>query len=160
MWRRIDIWIDLIWSEKNENHLIDEGTKNICFWTTLFTKLHFNSLYYSRREVDDDLADEVEAIRLAADLNSRRLLAEQRKEAGGGGGSLSRTRIRALLDKQRTQRVNSSHYIISIYKVVIFVCLIVCLIITQEPLDRFASNFDWGTRKTHGNVLGFEFLSF
>lgn len=71
--------------------------------------MHFNYVYNSRREADDDLADEVEAIRLAADLNSRRLLAEQRKEAGGGGGSLSRTRIRALLDKQRTQRVNSSH---------------------------------------------------
>ena len=36
-----------------------------------------------------------------------------------------------------------------IYKVVISVCLI----ITWEPLDRFASNFDWGTRETHGNVL-------
>ncbi len=71
--------------------------------------MHFNYVYNSRREADDDLADEVEAIRLAADLNSRRLLAEQRKEAGVGGGSLSRTRIRALLDKQRTQRVNSSH---------------------------------------------------
>ena len=28
-----------------------------------------------------------------------------------------------------------------------------CLIITQKPLDRLASNFDWGTRETHGNVL-------
>ena len=27
------------------------------------------------------------------------------------------------------------------------------LIITQKPLDRFASNFDWGTRETHRNVL-------
>ena len=59
-------------------------------------------LHLSRREVDDDLADEVEAIRLAADFNSRRLLAEQR---GGDGGSSSRSRIRAVLDKQRTQRV-------------------------------------------------------
>ena len=56
--------------------------------------------------MDDDLADEVEAIRLEADLNSRRLLAEQKKEDVGGGGSASRTRIRALLDKQRAQRVN------------------------------------------------------
>jgi len=32
----------------------------------------------------------------------------------------------------------------SIYKVVISVCLFVCPIITQEPLNRFASNFDWG----------------
>jgi len=28
----------------------------------------------------------------------------------------------------------------------------VCPIITQEPLDRFASNFDWKTRKNHGNL--------
>ena len=52
----------------------------------------------------------------------------------------------------------SSHMVqIYIYKAVIsvflFACLFVCPIITQKPLDRFASNFDWGTRKTHGNVL-------
>ena len=46
---------------------------------------------------------------------------------------------------------------IYIYKVLIsFVCLSFCLfifpIITQEPVARFASNFDWGTRETHGNV--------
>ena len=34
-----------------------------------------------------------------------------------------------------------------------FVCLFVCLIITHEPLDQFVSNFDWGTRENHGNVL-------
>ena len=31
--------------------------------------------------------------------------------------------------------------------------LFVCPIITQEPLDRFASNFDLGTQETHRNVL-------
>ena len=31
-----------------------------------------------------------------------------------------------------------------IFKVEISVFLFVCLIITQEPLNRFASNFDWG----------------
>ena len=40
-----------------------------------------------------------------------------------------------------------------ISKVVIFVFLFVCSIITHEPLDRFVSNFDWGTRENHGNVL-------
>ncbi len=33
-----------------------------------------------------------------------------------------------------------------VYKDVIYVCLFVFPIITQEPLDRFASNLDWGTR--------------
>jgi len=55
-----------------------------------------------RREVEDDLADEIELIRLAADLSSRRLMAEQKRDSGSG--SSSRTRIRALLDKQRNQR--------------------------------------------------------
>ena len=44
-------------------------------------------------------------------------------------------------------------YYVSIYKAVIPVCLFVRPIITQEPLDRFVSNFDWGTREAHGNVL-------
>ena len=43
---------------------------------------------------------------------------------------------------------------IYMYKVVISVCLFVCPIINQEPLDRFASNFDWGTRESHENVRG------
>jgi len=43
--------------------------------------------------------------------------------------------------------------IIYIYKVVISVCLFVCPIITHEPLDRFASKFNWGTRENHGNAL-------
>ena len=42
---------------------------------------------------------------------------------------------------------------IYIYKVVISVCLFVCSIITQEPLNRFASNFDWVTWESHRNVL-------
>ena len=36
--------------------------------------------------------------------------------------------------------------IIYIYKVVISVSLFVCPIITREPLDRFALNFDLETR--------------
>ena len=40
-----------------------------------------------------------------------------------------------------------------IYKVVISFCLFVCPIITQGLLGHFTSNFDWGTRETHGNVL-------
>jgi len=60
----------------------------------------------------------VEAIRLAADISSRRLLADQMREGGGGGtlgtgggtgGSSSRLRIRALLDKQKYQRVGGSY---------------------------------------------------
>lgn len=54
--------------------------------------------------INEDLADEVEAIRLAADFSSRRLLQEQRKESGATGASTSRLRIRALLDKQKNQR--------------------------------------------------------
>jgi hypothetical protein len=69
-----------------------------------------------RRELQEDLADEVEAIRLAADISSRRLLADQMREggaaptSGGTGGSTSRLRIRALLDKQKCQRVRRTHY--------------------------------------------------
>lgn len=56
--------------------------------------------------VNDDLADEIEAIRLAADFSSRRMLNEQRKDStGGSSASSSRLRIRALLDKQTKQRV-------------------------------------------------------
>ena len=55
--------------------------------------------------INDDLADEIEAIRLAADFTSRRLLNEQKKE-GGSSASSSRQRIRALLDKQKVQRVS------------------------------------------------------
>merc|ERR1712059_90928 len=54
--------------------------------------------------INEDLADEVEAIRLAADFSSRRLLQEQRRESGATGASISRLRIRALLDKQKNQR--------------------------------------------------------
>ena len=45
---------------------------------------------------------------------------------------------------------------VSIYinQVVISACLLfVCTIITQESLDRFSSNFDWGTRANHRHVL-------
>ena len=37
---------------------------------------------------------------------------------------------------------------IYIYTVVITVCLFVCPIITREPFDQFASNFDWGGKRT------------
>merc|ERR1712228_395715 len=61
--------------------------------------------FESKREsvINDDLADEIEAIRLAADFTSRRLLNEQKKD-GGSSASSSRQRIRALLDKQKVQR--------------------------------------------------------
>ena len=61
--------------------------------------------------INDDLADEVEAIRLAADFTSRRLLSEQRRDrrdsVAGSAASASRLRIRSLLDKQKTVRVSS-----------------------------------------------------
>ena len=43
--------------------------------------------------------------------------------------------------------------IIYINKVGFSVCSFVCLIITQDPLERFASNFDWGTWKNHRNDI-------
>merc|ERR1712226_656618 len=54
--------------------------------------------------VNDDLADEIEAIRLAADFSSRRMLNDQKKDPTTGSASSSRLRIRALLDKQTKQR--------------------------------------------------------
>ena len=44
-------------------------------------------------------------------------------------------------------------FLIFIYSIVISVYLFVCPIIPHEPQDRFTSNFDWGTRQKHGNVL-------
>ena len=58
--------------------------------------------------INDDLADEIEAIRLAADFSSRRMLNDQKKESTTGSASSSRLRIRALLDKQTKQRVGIS----------------------------------------------------
>merc|ERR1711983_457146 len=58
--------------------------------------------------INDDLADEVEAIRLAADLSSKKLLSEQKRDrrdsVAVSAASASRLRIRALLDKQKTSR--------------------------------------------------------
>merc|ERR1712111_61171 len=58
--------------------------------------------------INDDLADEVEAIRLAADFSSRRLMSEQKRDrrdsVAVSAASASRLRIRALLDKQKTSR--------------------------------------------------------
>lgn len=60
--------------------------------------------------INDDLADEVEAIRLAADFSSRKLLSEQKRDRRDSLGvtpaSASRMRIRAILDKQRTIKVS------------------------------------------------------
>ena len=67
--------------------------------------------------INDDLADEIEAIRLAADFSSRRMLNEQKKEStSGGSASSSRHRIRALLDKQSKQRVSIDLICMSFYK--------------------------------------------
>ena len=61
--------------------------------------------------VNDDLADEVEAIRLAADFASRKLLGEQKRDRRESlavtPASASRMRIRAILDKQKTLKVIS-----------------------------------------------------
>ena len=42
--------------------------------------------------------------------------------------------------------------IVNMYEVEISVCMFICRIISHEPLNRFASNFDWRTRENHGNV--------
>ena len=63
----------------------------------------------NKNVINDDLADEIEAIRLAADFSSRRMLNDQKKEPTAGSASSSRLRIRALLDKQTKQRVGVSH---------------------------------------------------
>ena len=59
--------------------------------------------------ISEDLADEVEAIRLAADFSSRKLLSQQKRERreslGVTPASASRMRIRAILDKQKTLKV-------------------------------------------------------
>ena len=53
---------------------------------------------------------------------------------------------------------NSGHCIVcrcvkKILKFAISIYLFTYQIITQEPMDQFASKFYWGTRETHGNVL-------
>ena len=63
--------------------------------------------------INDDLADEVEAIRLAADFSSRKLLSEQKRDRRESlaitPASASRMRIRAILDKQKTMKVSSAY---------------------------------------------------
>jgi len=51
--------------------------------------------------------------------------------------------------------MNIEHSRIYINNVVISVCLLACLSDhnSAKPLGRFTSNFDWGTRETHWNVL-------
>ena len=50
-------------------------------------------------------------------------------------------------------------FISTTHKVVISVYLFVCLIVTHEPLDRFASHLDLGTMQNHGNVPSLKVLS-
>jgi len=61
--------------------------------------------------INDDLADEVEAIRLAADFSSRKLMMDMEGSNSlprGSTASSSRQKIRALLDKQKVQREEAS----------------------------------------------------
>ena len=52
---------------------------------------------------------------------------------------------RVLADLNRgSNSLNSISDHLFIDQVVISICLSVCPIITQEPQDRFASNFEWG----------------
>ena len=71
--------------------------------------------------INDDLADEVEAIRLAADFSSRKLLSEQKRDRRDSlavtPASASRMRIRAILDKQKTLKVISSPALTSVSRV-------------------------------------------
>ena len=63
---------------------------------------------------------------------------------------------RRLPALERFYKQRSPLYIylsISVITVCLSVCLYVCLIITQEHLDRFASNFYLGTQETHGNFI-------
>ena len=60
--------------------------------------------------INDDLADEIEAIRLAADFSSRRMLNDQKKQSTTGSASSSRLRIRALLDKQTNRALFRAHH--------------------------------------------------
>ena len=49
---------------------------------------------------------------------------------------------------------NEQNFLISAFSIYNYnVVISVCPIITQKSLYRFASNFDWGPRETHGNVL-------
>ena len=51
-----------------------------------------------------------------------------------------------LVSGGNQQSIYRKLYSLSVY-------LFVCPIITQEPLVRFAFNFNWRTRETHGNIL-------
>lgn len=61
--------------------------------------------------------------------------------------SLRRTFPLGKKQNQNTKIIIINIYCLYIYKVVISICLPVCLfecpIISNEPLDRFVSNFDW-----------------
>ena len=63
----------------------------------------------------------MEAIRLAADFSSRKLLSEQKRDRRDSlavtPASASRMRIRAILDKQKTLKVSSSPALTSVSRV-------------------------------------------
>jgi len=84
---------------------LDDDEQGAVYYGMGSTARRSSKDFESKREsvINDDLADEIEAIRLAADFTSRRLLNEQKKD-GGSSASSSRQRIRALLDKQKVQR--------------------------------------------------------
>ena len=44
-------------------------------------------------------------------------------------------------------------FMLLLYQYIYKVLISVCPIITHESLNQFASNFDWGTRENHGNIL-------
>ncbi len=54
-------------------------------------------------------------------------------------------RTRVSVYKQKHNNKLGNFKLIYTYKIVISVCLYGCPITAQEPLDRFALNFDWGT---------------
>ena len=61
-----------------------------------------------------------------------------------------------VISSRRTKKfLPALQHHIYIYKVVIYVSLFGCLIITQKPSDRLASNFHWGTRENVGHGGGY-----
>ena len=72
---------------------------------------------------------------------------------GGGGRPLSKIVTCKIYGKIFSLWRVSSIYTVSI-SFCLFVSQFVCpRIIPRELLDQFASNFDWGTRLNHRNVL-------
>ena len=78
----------------------------------------------------------------------------------------NRKHFQSIFQDIRVKTLIINSFAVSIYIKLqsLFGCfLLVCPIITQEPLDRFNSNLDWGTRETQYtrefSWLGFEILS-